>query len=114
MADDGQDRLSEDTLFLACTRPAMIAGVPVEAMLVNFLITSIVYLLAGSMIYLVLGGVIHLLFRAIVRHDHNRFNVLFAYLHTKGRNRNKAVWGGSSYAPLPVMRRYSRKDVVGW
>ncbi|WP_375692422.1 VirB3 family type IV secretion system protein, partial [Bartonella sp. AP4SXKL] len=26
------DKLTEDTLFLACTRPAMIAGVTVEAM----------------------------------------------------------------------------------
>lgn len=113
MAGDAQEKLNEDTLFLACTRPAMIAGVPVEAMLVNFLVTSIIYLLAGSMIYLAIGGVIHLLFREIVRHDHNRFNVLFAYLQTKGRNRNKAVWGGSSYSPLPVMRRYSRKDLIG-
>lgn len=31
MADSGP-ALEEDTLFIACTRPAMIAGVTVEAM----------------------------------------------------------------------------------
>ena len=32
MTVEADERLTEDTLFLACTRPAMIAGVPMEAM----------------------------------------------------------------------------------
>ncbi|TIO04145.1 MAG: type IV secretion system protein VirB3, partial [Mesorhizobium sp.] len=36
--------LEEDTLFIACTRPAMIAGVTMEAMGVNIMLTTILYI----------------------------------------------------------------------
>ena len=35
-----EERLVEDPLFLACTRPAMVMGVPMEAMGVNVKSTS--------------------------------------------------------------------------
>ena len=40
-------RLTEDTLFLACTRPAMIAGVTMEAMALNVMFSCILFLVAG-------------------------------------------------------------------
>ena len=43
--------LEEDTLFIACTRPAMIAGVTMEAMGINVMATTIFYLAAGSVAY---------------------------------------------------------------
>lgn len=43
------ERLTEDTLFLACTRPAMIAGVPVEAMGVNIMVSGFAFLARGSL-----------------------------------------------------------------
>lgn len=44
-------RLTEDTLFLACTRPAMIAGVTMEAMALNVMFSCILFLVAGSILY---------------------------------------------------------------
>lgn len=41
------ERLTEDTLFLACTRPAMIAGVTMEAMAINVMASCILFLMAG-------------------------------------------------------------------
>lgn len=102
--------LEEDTLFLACTRPAMIAGVTMEAMGANMIFTCILFLVAGSILYTLAGVAIHLVFRTLTKYDHNMFRVLFAWLETKGRARNAAYWGGSSVTPLRLVRRYSPKD----
>ena len=98
-------RLNEDTLFLACTRPAMIAGVTMEAMGVNVIITSVLYILGGNLLLALVGVVFHLIFKALCKYDHNMFRVLVAYIETKGRCLNTSFWGGSSVTPLKVVRR---------
>ncbi|MFT4956110.1 MAG: type IV secretion system protein VirB3 [Brevundimonas sp.] len=100
------DRLIENPLFLACTRPAMVLGVPMEAMGVNVIVSGVVFLVGGSLLYLLVAPALHLVFRAVCRADHNAFRLLFVYVDTKGRCRNGALWGGSSVSPLPVVRRY--------
>ncbi|MFN4287393.1 MAG: type IV secretion system protein VirB3 [Brevundimonas sp.] len=102
MADE---RLIEDPLFLACTRPAMVMGVPMEAVGVNVILSGIVFLVGGSLLYLLVAPALHLVFRAICKADHNAFRLLFVYVDTKGRARNGATWGGSSPTPLPLVRR---------
>ena len=74
------ERLREETLFLAVTRPTMWLGVPLEASLPICLAVA----------------------RLIVRHDANAFRLLWLWTMTKARSRNRAWWGGSSYSPLPV------------
>ena len=74
------ERLREETLFLAVTRPTMWLGVPLEASLPIALAVA----------------------RLIVRHDANAFRLLWLWTMTKARSRNRAWWGGSSYSPLPV------------
>ena len=61
--------LEEDTLFLACTRPAMIGGVTMEAMGINMIFTTILFIVAGSVAYALVGLVFHVIFKAIVKHD---------------------------------------------
>ena len=82
-----EEPLREETLFLACTRPSMIAGVTIEAMVINVIATSIVFLAVGSIFYALIGGVFHLAFRAICKIDHNQFRVFFPHfqglLHLK-------------------------------
>ncbi|MBB4193016.1 type IV secretion system protein VirB3 [Rhizobium aethiopicum] len=104
-------RLDDDTLFLACTRPAMIAGVTVEAMGVNIMLTTILYITAGSIAYALTGVVFHFLFRALVRHDHNEFRILLAWIETRGRSRNATYWGGATLSPLTLARRYDERDL---
>lgn len=105
-------RPTEDPLFLACTRPAMILGVPMEAMGVNVILSGVVFLAGGSLLYLLVAPALHLVFRAICRADHNAFRLLFVYVDTKGRSRNAALWGGSSATPLPLVRRYRPAELV--
>ncbi len=103
--------LEEDTLFLACTRPAMIAGVTMEAMGINMILTTIVFIVAGSILYASIGVIFHLIFKAIVKHDHNMFRILIAWIETRGRARNATIWGGSTVTPLKLRRRYDERDL---
>lgn len=107
-----EERLAEDPLFLACTRPAMIMGVPMEAMGVNVIVSGLVFLIGGSLVYLLAAPALHLVFRAICRTDHNAFRLIFVYVDTKGRARNTALWGGSSPSPLPLVRRYRAAELT--
>ena len=103
-------RLTEDTLFLACTRPAMIAGVTMEAMALNVMFSCILFLVAGSILYGLVALPIHGLCRIICRHDPNMFRILLAWIETRGRTRNALFWGGSSCTPLKLVRRYQTRD----
>jgi type IV secretion system protein VirB3 len=104
------ERLAVDPLFLACTRPAMILGVPMEAMGVNVILSGVVFLAGGSLLYLAVAPALHLVFRAVCRLDHNAFRLLFLFVETKGRSRNSALWGGSTRTPLPLVRRFRARE----
>jgi type IV secretion system protein VirB3 len=105
------DRLIDEPLFLACTRPAMVMGVPMEAMGVNVIVSGVVFLVGGSLLYLLVAPALHLVFRAISKADHNAFRLLFVFVDTKGRSRNGQAWGGSSPTPLPLVRRYRAAEL---
>lgn len=107
-----EERLIDEPLFLACTRPAMVLGVPMEAMGVNVIVSCVIFLVGGSLLYLLAAPAMHLVFRAICKADHNAFRLLFVYVDTKGRARNAALWGGSSTSPLPVARRFIARELT--
>jgi len=111
MTPAAEERLVEDTLFLACTRPAMVAGAPMEAVGLNLMVSATVFLAAHSPVYLLIAPALHMVFRAICKHDHNAFRVLWQYIETKGRSRNGRLWGGSSATPLPLRRRFRAEEV---
>jgi type IV secretion system protein VirB3 len=104
------EELIQDPLFLACTRPAMIFGVTAEAMLLNVMVTTIIFIAVNNVAYILIGVVVHFLFRLIISFDHNMFRLLFAFLETKGRYVTRRYWGGSSPTPLKLTRSYSGKD----
>lgn len=103
------ERLEEEILFLACTRPALVLGVPMEAMGVNLIASCIAFLAGGSLLYLLIAPVLHVVFQAICKADPNAFRVLYLWLETRGRARNGGLWGGSSASPLPLARNAARR-----
>jgi type IV secretion system protein VirB3 len=105
------ERLTEDTLFLACTRPALVLGVPMEAMGVNLMLSSVAFLAGGSLLYLLIAPALHVVFQAICKADPNAFRVLYLFVETRGRSRNGGLWGGSSASPLPVRRRFKASEL---
>lgn len=102
------ERLQDEILFLACTRPALVLGVPMEAMGINLIVSCVAFLAGGSLLYLLIAPVLHLVFQAICKADPNAFRVLYLWVETRGRARNGGLWGGSSASPLPLRRRGRR------
>lgn len=98
-----EERLAEDTLFVALTRPAMWLGVPLEGAMIILAVGALILLAFGDPFYgLAIGASLFLAARLIVRTDYNMFKILLVAVQTKARARNKRFWGGSSYTPLPL------------
>ena len=106
-----QRGLTEDTLFLACTRPAMWQGVPIEAVCINAMATTVFFILMKNPCYMVIGIILHYVIRAFISHDYNVFGVARLWIDTKGRARNAARWGGSSVSPLPLGPARTAREV---
>jgi type IV secretion system protein VirB3 len=107
-----EERLAEDELFLACTRPAMILGVPMEAMGINVMVTAIAFLAGDHLLYLLTAPAAHAVFAAVCKHEPNAFRLLYLYVDTKGRSRTRGLWGGSSLSPLALRRRARWPEVA--
>ena len=102
MSDD-TETLVKNPLFLAVTRPAMWAGIPIEAAVLLLIASASVLIQSNSPVYAGLVATFgYSISRLIVRHDVNAFRLLFLWGRTKLGNRNRAFWGGSSYTPLPL------------
>jgi len=112
MAEPDVEPLEDSTLFLAVTRPAMVLGVPMEAMGANVILTGVCQLLLGLQ-FLLLGILFHILFMGIARHDHKAFSVLARWFETKGRSVNTGFWGGFSITPAPLVQRFTERDLHG-
>jgi type IV secretion system protein VirB3 len=101
--NDDAEILTKNTLFLAVTRPALWAGIPIEAAVLLLIASAIVLIWSNSPLYAAIVVAFgYSISRLIVRHDVNAFRLLFLWGRTKLGNRNRAFWGGSSYTPLPL------------
>lgn len=105
-------KAEEDILFIACTRPAMVAGVTMEAFAVNGMFTCIVLIAPVSMFYCIIGVFIHFGLVGLLKNDPNRLRVLGKYVETKGRCRNSMFWNGSSVTPNRLYRKYEIEDFL--
>lgn len=89
----------------------MMLGVPMEAVGVNLIVSSVAFLAGGSLLYLLIAPALHVVFQAICKADPNAFRVLYLFVETRGRSRNGGLWGGSSASPLPVRRRFQASEL---
>lgn len=100
---DDHEVMARDPLFLAVTRPAMWAGIPIEAGALIIMAAAITLIGSGNPLYgLAVAAVLYAIARLVVRHDVNAFRLMFMWGRTKAANRNRVYWGGSSYTPLPL------------
>lgn len=105
-------RLAEDVLFLACTRPAMVLGAPIEAVGVTLIVSALAFLVAGSPLYLLIAPSLHLVSRAICASDPNAFRVLYLGLAARAQLGGGRLWGGPSPGPLAPPRQLARRAHV--
>lgn len=106
MSSEDERAAIEDTLYVACTRPAMMYGVQAEAFMLNIAGSIILggWIGMGSWRKLIywplLIGVTHMVQRYAYAKDHNWFRLIKIMLETKGRG--TSVFGGSSVTPIPA------------
>lgn len=101
--NDDTETLVKNPLFLAVTRPALRAGIPIEAAVLLLISSASVLIWSNSPVYAAIVVAFgYSISRLIVRHDVNAFRLLFLWGRTKLGNRNRSFWGGSSYTPLPL------------
>lgn len=105
-------RLRDEPLFLACTRPAMVAGAPMEAIGLNLVLTGAVFLLANSPGWLLIAPVLHAFAREVCRHDPFAFRVLWVSLESHARFSEYAGWGGASVGPAAASARRSPSQAL--
>src|SRR5260370_42376734 len=82
-----------DTLFIACTRPAMFLGIPLQAFAVLLICCGELFVLSGlsgaGVSRLVVTGALSAAgyagCRIAVANDHNMFGILLVLATTKGR-----------------------------
>ena len=92
--------IQTDILFLACTRPALMAGVPLEGFAANACLTLLLGMWLGSPLYWLLGVAVHFPMRAVTSWDHNFFRIGRLWLETKGAGAGSEMWGGSALSPV--------------
>ena len=96
------ERLEEDTLYLAATRPALFAGVPLPVAGAFLMLAGFVIVILQNPLYEM--TMIPLWFGAhvLVSRDYNAVNVIYLYLRTAARAVDGPKWGGASVSPNPI------------
>jgi type IV secretion system protein VirB3 len=96
------ERLEEDTLYLAATRPALFAGVPLPVAGAFLMLAGFVIVLLQNPLYELMMLPLWLGVRVVVSRDYNAVNVIYLYFLTAARGVDGAAWGGASVSPNPV------------
>jgi type IV secretion system protein VirB3 len=96
------ERLHEDPLYLAATRPALFMGVPLPLAGLFLIMAGFVVVLLKNPLYELMMVPLWLGARTVVARDYNAVNVVVLYLRTAGRSVDSATWGGATVSPNPV------------
>ncbi|MBA5724675.1 MULTISPECIES: type IV secretion system protein VirB3 [Bombella] len=96
------EKLDEDTLFLAATRPALVAGVPLPLAGLFLMIAGFIIVFLKNPLYEVLMVPLWFGAKVLVSRDYNAVNVAYIAIRTSGRAIDRSVWGGASVSPNPV------------
>ena len=96
------DRLEESPLFIAATRPALFAGVPLPVAGAFLMLAGFIIIFLQNPLYEVVMAPLWFGARVVVARDYNAVNVVMLWLQTAGRGVDGSVWGGSTVSPNPI------------
>ncbi len=94
-----EDSLEMDTLFAGATRPAMIWGATYEFCIINGMFAAMLFLAVGNPFYILVAIPAHLIGYLMCMNEPRLFGILFVWLNTMGKCRNRMFWKGSTYTP---------------
>jgi len=93
------DRLDQDPLFVALTRPQMFAGVTYSYFVVNAVLATELFLVFRSIWVLLASVVIHLVGVVLCVREPRFFDLWLTKVRRCPRVRNHAIWRCNSYRP---------------
>ena len=96
------ERLEEDTLYLAATRPALFAGVPLPVAGAFLMLAGFVIVILQNPLYEMVMVPLWFGARVVVSRDYNAVNVITLYLLTAAGGVDGSKWGGASVSPNPI------------
>jgi type IV secretion system protein VirB3 len=96
------ERLEEDTLYLAATRPALFAGVPLPVAGAFLMLAGFVIVIMQNPLYELMMVPLWFGARVIVERDYNAVNVVYLFLRTAARGVDGSQWGGATVSPNPI------------
>jgi len=104
MAEERNQGVVLDPLFVGATRPAMALGVTYSALLINFVSTVEMFLLTKQLPWLLVCVPIHGIFWAVCKNEPRFFDLLFLCGRTRGPGLlgNARFWKANSYSPLAL------------
>lgn len=88
-----------DMLFLALTRPAMVWGVTYSAVVINLVLTGMIFVWTGNLLALLAGGPVHVVGYIACLREPRRFDLWSVRLRRCLPAPTRFFWGGNSYRP---------------
>ena len=105
-----REKLAEDKVYLAMTRPSVFMGLPLEAILPIIMVCMVVWgIMHNPFFPLALFGALYFPARMIVHYDFNAFRLWGLWFQTVFLSRNRKFWGGGSYSPVRLGKGVKRK-----
>jgi type IV secretion system protein VirB3 len=96
------ERIDENTLYLAATRPALFAGVPVAVAGIILMSAGLVIVVGQNPLYELIMLPLWSGARMLVSRDYNAVHVVWLFLLSAGRSLEGPDWGGASVSPHPI------------
>lgn len=93
------DRLDQDPLFVALTRPQMFAGVTYSYFVVNAVLATELFLIFGSLWVLLIALLVHGAGAILCVREPRFFDLWLARVRHCPRVRNHGLWRCNSYRP---------------
>jgi len=96
------EELEEAPLFVAATRPALVAGLPLGIAVAFIMLGGFIMILGQDPLYEVLLLPLWFGARAILRYDYNAVRIVGLWLRSSARSVDAHLWGGASPSPFPA------------
>ena len=96
------ERLEENPLFIAATRPALFAGVPLPVAGAFLMLAGFLIVLFKNPLFEIIMAPLWFGARVLVSKDYNAVNVVMLWLRTAARSVDGQSWGGASVSPHPI------------
>jgi len=101
--------LEEVPLFVAATRPALIAGLPLGVAVAFMMLGGMIMILGQNPLYELLLLPLWVGARAILRYDYNAVRILTLWLRSSAFSIDAHLWGGASPSAFP-----SKPTMIWW